>query len=331
MKICVFGAGAIGGFMAAHLGRAPEVEVSVVARGAHLEAIRRDGLKIVLPKETFTTRVRATDDALELGRQDVVIVALKQHQVSPALEAIMPLIGDATTVVPPTTGIPYWYFYGLPGPNRDRQIDALDPGGAQWRMLGPERAVGCVYWIACEVTAPGTVTHDGAFANFPIGEPDGSTSPRIAALGAAMEAGGLKAPIVDDIRAWLWMKMISSLAWNPVAVLTGATNGEIAKHPEVVAIVRRMMEEAGRLAARFGVVDMPMSIDERLGLGLSIVNHKMSMLQDLERGRPPEAAVLLDSLAAMRALADVRTPTIDAVTALLALRVELLHAAPPAR
>ena len=228
----------------------------------------------------------------------------------------------------PTTGIPYWYFHGLPGqnasPNAGHQIDRLDPGGEQWRRLGPERALGCVYWVATEVIEPGVVHHDGQLLRFPIGEPDGGASPRIERLNEAMAAARLNPQIVPDIRAWIWAKMISSLCWNPVAALTGATLAEMNAQPAVVAIVRRMMAEADALAARVGVPRLPLSIDERINAARNAGAHKMSMLQDLERGRPLEIDVLMDSVLAMRdltpSLLPSTTPTIDDLYALLRLR-----------
>jgi 2-dehydropantoate 2-reductase len=171
MKICIFGAGAIGGFVATHLAQVPGVDVSVVARGAQLAAIRERGLRVVTPQGETSARVQATDRPADLGPQDVVFIALKQHQVAPALDGLSALLGPQTAVVPPTTGIPYWYFHGLPGPHAGHQIDRLDPGGEQWRRLGPERALGCVYWVATEVIEPGVVHHDGHLLRFPIGEP----------------------------------------------------------------------------------------------------------------------------------------------------------------
>jgi len=320
MKICIYGAGAIGGFVAAHLAQVPGLEVSVVARGAHLAAIRARGLRVVAPQGEISARVHATDEPAELGPQDVVFIALKQHQVAGALDGITALLGPHTAVVPPTTGIPYWYFHGLPGVHAGRQIERLDPGGAQWQRLGPERALGCVYWVATEVVEPGVVHHDGKLLRFPIGEPDGSTSARLMRLAEAMNAAGLNAQAVPDIRAWIWAKMISSLCWNPVAVLTGATLAEMNARPEVVAIVRRMMTEADALAAQLGVPALPLSIDERIAAARNAGAHKMSMLQDWERGRPLEIDVLSDSITAMRELAGVATPTIDDMYALLRLR-----------
>lgn len=324
-KICVFGAGAIGGYLAVHLAQVAGVEVSVVARGEHLDAIRNQGLKLVSPKGELQARVQATDRPEELGPQDLVILALKSHQVRPALPGVQALLGPGTAVMPPTTGIPYWYFHGLKGPLENRQIERLDPQGLQWRAMAPARVLGCVYWVASEVTAPGVIHHDGSLSRFPVGEPDGSmTSPRLLAFAEAMKAAGLDAPVVPDIRAWIWAKMISSLSWNPVATLTLGTLTEMNARPEIMAIVRRMMAEADALAARLGVEKMPISIDERIAAARKAGDHKMSMLQDLERGRPLETDVLVDSIVAMRELAQAATPTIDDVYALLRLRARKL-------
>jgi 2-dehydropantoate 2-reductase len=321
MKICVFGAGAIGGFVAGKLAQVDSLAVSVVARGPQLDAIRRSGLRVQSPSGTVEVRVRATGQADELGTQDVVFIALKQHQVADALPALATLIGPQTTVVPPTTGIPYWYFHGMPGPHGDRPLERLDPGAAQWRVLGPERAIGCVYWAAAEVTEPGVIHHDGKLLRFPIGEPDGTSSARILRLASAMNAAGLNAPVVPDIRAWIWAKMISSLSWNPVAVLTGATLDRLTASSEVVAVVRRMMREAERIAEALGVLSWPITADERIAAARNAGAHKMSMLQDWERGRELELGVLVDSIAAMRELAGAPTPTIDEVYGFLALKV----------
>jgi 2-dehydropantoate 2-reductase len=326
MKLCVFGAGAIGGYLATHLAQVDGLEVSVVARGEHLAAIRRNGLAIESPRGTLRARVRATDRPQELGAQDIVILALKSHQVTASLDGVQALLGPHTAVVPPTTGIPYWYFHELPGPHRNRQIERLDPQGRQWQALAPERVIGCVYWVASEVTAPGVIHHDGSLSRFPLGEPDGSNSERVLRLAAALKSAGLDAPVVPDIRAWIWAKMISSLCWNPVATLTLATLSEMNARPEVVAIVRSMMSEADALAHRLGVQQMPISIEQRITAARNAGDHRMSMLQDLERGRPLELEVLVDSIEAMREIAQSPTPTIDMVYALLRLRAARLPA-----
>lgn len=318
MKVCVYGAGAIGGHIAGHLARA-DVEVSVIARGPHLEAMQRKGLRVVTPNEDFTVPVKATGDASELGPQDYVFITLKSHQVTNALDAMQPLLGPDTAVIPPTTGIPYWYFYGQPGPHENLRLERLDPGGRQWEMLRPERAIGCVFWTGAEVVEPGVVRQDGAASGYPIGEPDGSESERIVRLSRAMYDGGLKAPVRRAIRGDLWIKMINSMCWNPVATVTAATLGELNGAPKVLDIVRRMMREAETVAAAFGV-RMPVPMEKRIIGTASIPEHKMSMLQDLERGRPLEIDVLIDSIESMRELVGIETPTLDAVLALARLR-----------
>lgn len=327
MRICIFGAGAMGGFVAARLAQVPGLSVSVVARGEQLAAIRANGLRLVSPSGDLRGRVTATDRAEELGPQDAVFIALKQHQVTPALPAIASLLGPETIVLPPTTGIPYWYFHGLAGPWRDCQIEQLDPGGAQWRTLGPERAIGCVYWAAAEVAAPGVIHHDGKLLRFPIGEPDGTSSARVTRFAEAMNAAGLNTPVVADIRAWIWAKMISSLSWNPLAVLTAATLDLMTRDPDVVRLVRRLMREAEVVAEALGVKEWPITTDQRIEAARNAGAHRMSMLQDWDRGRPLEIDVLTDSIAAMRELASVATPTIDEVYALLRLRVTSASAA----
>lgn len=319
MKVCVFGAGAIGGYIAAHLARVPDVDVSVVGRGSHLAAIRAHGVRIVGPDAAFSVTLRATDRPDELGPQDYIFITLKSHQVAPALDGIRTLIGPSTTVIPPTTGIPYWYFHGQTGRFANRRLDALDPDGRQWDVLGAERALGCVYWIATEVEAPGVIRHDGMDASFPIGEPDGTTSPRLERLAGAMGEEGLKAPTTDNIRGWLWIKMISSLCWNPVAPLGHATLGEVHERPDAVELVRRMMIEAEVVAATLGVT-LPVAREKRIAGTKLAGGHKMSMLQDLERGRPLEIDALADSIATMRDIAGIATPTIDLVLTLLRLR-----------
>ena len=323
MKICVFGAGAIGGFIAAKLSQVDGVEVSIVARGENLAAIRRDGLRLESPNGNIEANVTATDDPAELGVQDYVFLSLKSHQVAPALPGIKQLIGPDTSVLPPTTGIPYWYFHGLDG-FESKAIDALDPGGEQWKAIPGEKVLGVAYWVATELIEPGVVHHDGNVARIPVGEPDGSISERAARLSEAMIAAGLDAPAVPDIRSWIWIKMISSLSWNPVAVLTRSTLGEICAEPNAVAIIHRMMEEADAVAARLGAVP-PMTIDQRVGVARDAGAHKMSMLQDLERGRPLEVDVLFGSLAAMRDIVNIKTPTIDDIYALVKLHVAALE------
>ena len=320
VKICVFGAGAIGTFIAGRLASVPGVQVSVVARGAQLAAISQNGITIESLKGAVGVRVTATDDTATLGVQDYVFLTLKSHQVTPSLQQIRTLMNGDTAVIPPTTGIPFWYFHQLSG-HAPRAIERLDPGGQQWAALPGHQVLGAVYWLACEVVSPGVVRHDGSFLNIPVGEPDGSVSSRLRLLSEMMIKAGINAPAVANIRSWIWIKMISSLSWNPVAVLTGATLGELNARPQIVAIVRRMMEEADAVAACLGAVP-PMSIEERIATARAAPDHKMSMLQDVERGRPLEVEALIGSIEAMRDISGLPTPTIDDIYALLMLRLD---------
>ena len=324
MKICVFGAGAIGGYLAIHLARVAGVELSVVARGDHLAAIRRNGLTLRSSRGEQRAEVRASDRPADFGPQDIVILALKTPQVAPALDAIRPLLGPDTAVVPPTTGIPYWYFHDLPGPYRNLQLERLDPGGRQWQVLGPQRAIGCVFWIGGEVVAPGIIRQEGDLSRFPMGEPDGSESERVKRFSAAMSAAGLDAPVVPDIRAWIWAKMISSLCWNGIAALTTANLAEILASPTVMPVVRAMMDEAYDLARHTGIAQMPISGEQIVATAGKAGAHKPSMLQDLQRGRPLEVDVLIDSFESMSELAGSPTPTIHTVLSLLRLRAQKL-------
>jgi 2-dehydropantoate 2-reductase len=319
MKICVFGAGAIGSLIAARLARVPDVRVSVLARGAQLQAVRERGLRMLDGANAREVRVEAAGMPEELGTQDCVFVTLKAQQFTPALPDITPLLGPDTMVITPTTAIPYWYFYGLPGPHEGRRVEALDPGHRQWDAIHPSRVLGCVFRVAAEVVEPGVVRQDGHLARLPLGEPDGSRSRRAERLSTVMTQAGFESPVVPDIRGWLWHKMISSLCWNPLAVLTRATWGQLANQPRVQALARRMVEEADAVATAMGGRP-PISVDERMAAPHSAPHHRMSMLQDLERGRPLEYEHLLASFHALRDITGLATPTIDDVYALLQLR-----------
>ncbi len=325
MKVCIYGAGAIGGHIGAHLARGG-VDVSLIARGAHLAAIQRNGIRVVSANDDFTIPVRATDDPATLGRQDYVFITLKSHQVDGVLEDMGSLLGPETAVIPPTTGIPWWYFYQLAGPHADRRLPELDPGGRQWSMIGPERVIGCAFWTGAEVVEPGVVHQDGLRAAYPIGEPSGEMTPRLTALVEAMTAGGLHAPVQKDIRGQIWIKMINSLCWNQAAFLTEAINGRFQDAPDAVEVVRRMMTEMEAIAAALGA-QMPAPMEKRIAMTVRAADHTMSMLQDLQRGRPIEIDVLADSVTAMSRIAGIPAPTVDALTALTKLkgRVREVH------
>jgi len=313
MKICVYGAGAIGGYVAARLAHAG-AEVTVIARGDKLAAIRTHGLKLIQERGDIVTRPAATDDPAEAGPQDYVIVAMKAHAVPAVAARMAPLLGPATAVVPAVNGVPWWYFYRLDGPYRDRRLETVDPGGAQWRHIGPERVIGCVVYPAAEVAAPGVVRHI-ALDRMPIGEPDGSRSERALRLSEMMILAGMKAPVRARIRDDIWVKLWGNVSFNPVSVLTGATLGEIARDAGTRRVVRAMMVEAQAVGETLGV-RFPIGVDARIEGGAEVGGHKTSTLQDLEAGRPLELAPLVGAVAELGDVVGIDTPTIDMIYAL---------------
>ena len=328
LRICIFGAGAIGGYLAGHLARAGLCQVSVVARGAQLAAMRANGLSVTTPQGSFRVAVHATDDAASLGPQDIVFITLKAQQLDAALPQIATLLDADTAVVPPTTGIPYWFFHGMGGPFNDRRLEAVDPGGRQWEVLHPRRVIGAVIWIGAHCTAPACVVQDGAQAGCPLGEPDGSSSPRLVRLAELFNASGIHARIRPDIRGDIWVKATNSLCFNPVATLTLARMRDLAAEAGAVALLRAMMTEVDALAARLGL-QIPYPPEKRIGVTLSAPDHKMSMLQDLEAGRALEWPVMAASLRAVRDLAGLPTPALDAVTALMNVRLATYQTGSP--
>ncbi|MBM3490827.1 MAG: 2-dehydropantoate 2-reductase [Alphaproteobacteria bacterium] len=320
MKICIYGAGAIGGQIGAQLARSG-IEVSLVARGPHLAAIQRNGLTLVAEGERFTVRPRATDNAAELGAQDFVFIALKAHGTPAAVPRLKPLLGPHTAVVTAMNGMPWWYFYKLAGPYEGRQIETVDPGGAQWRGIGPERAIGCVLWQAAEIVEPGVVElrHGN---RMPIGEPDNSRSERAQLLSKAMLAAGLKSPVKTNIRDEIWMKLWGNLSFNPVSLLTQGTLERIASDPDTKPAVRAMMIEAEAIAHRLGV-RFAMNVDKRIEVAREVGAHKTSMLQDLELGRPIELEALTGVVIELGRIVGVPTPAIEMVYGLARQRARI--------
>jgi 2-dehydropantoate 2-reductase len=320
MKICVFGAGAIGGFLSAKLAKAG-ADVSVVARGPHLAAMREKGLTLLEGEGAFTVPVRASDDPVELGPQDYVFVTLKAHSVPPVVPKMQPLIGETTTIVSGVNGVPWWYFHGLDGPLANTRLKSVDPGGAQWKGLGPERVLGCVVYPAAEVSEPGTIRHiEGN--RFSLGEPTGEKSERAMRLSEALGAAGLKAPVRPRIRDEIWVKLWGNLSFNPISALTHATLDVLCTDPGTRAVARGMMVEAQTIAEKLGV-RFPIDVDRRIEGGAAVGAHRTSMLQDLLAGRPMEIDALVTSVQELGRLTDVPTPTIDTVLALVRLRARV--------
>jgi 2-dehydropantoate 2-reductase len=320
MKVCIFGCGAVGSFIAAHLANSGRCDVSVVARGDNLKVIWQRGIHAITAKGDLHARVRAVGDPSALPPQDYVILTMKAHQLDAALEPLQTLLHEDTVVLPPTTSIPHWFFANFEGPLKNQRLGRIDPGGRQWRFIEPARVLGCLYWIPAELIAPGVVRQHGPAAAFPLGEPGGEQSERVTRLSEVMEAGGLAAPVVDDIRSEIWMKMVSSLGWSHLAVLTHASYGEIGELPEVVDLARRLMSEVDAIGEALGVA-ITKPLQSRMQLALDAKNFKHTMLQDLERGKPLEFQPIYDSICEVRDLAGIPTPMLDIFLPLMVLRV----------
>lgn len=292
--------------------------VSLVARGPHMQAIQANGLTLRMAGESFTQAITCTDDPAELGPQDYVIVTLKAHSVPAVVDQLPSLFHDDTAVVMAVNGVPWWYFYDLEGPYRDRQLESVDPGGRQWAVIEPRRAIGCVVYPACEVAEPGVIEHiEGD--RFSIGEPQGEKTERLLALADALRKAGLKAPIRPRIRDEIWVKLWGNLSFNPISALTGATLEQICGDPRTRALARAMMVEAQAIGERLGV-RFPVDVDRRIAGAEAVGAHKTSMLQDLERGRAMEIDALVGAVAELGRLTAVPTPTIDTVLALVQQR-----------
>ncbi len=318
MKICIFGAGAIGGYLGAKLAQAG-ADVSLVARGPHLAAIQAKGLTLIEEgADSVTVPVRASADAAELGPQDYVIVTLKAHSVPPVVAAMQPLIGDSTTIVSGVNGVPWWYFHKIGGPYEGTRLHSVDPGDVQWDGFGPDRVLGCVVYPAAEVSTPGTIRHiEGN--RFSLGEPDGSKSDRAMALSQALQAAGLKAPVRPRLRDEIWVKLWGNLSFNPISALTHATLDVLCTDPGTRDVARRMMVEAQEIAEKLGVT-FPIDVERRIDGGAAVGAHRTSMLQDLDAGRPMEIDALIGSVQELGRVTGTATPTIDTVLALIALR-----------
>ena len=318
MKICIFGAGAIGGYMGVKLAQAG-ADVSLVARGPHLAAMKDKGLTLIEEGgDPVTVPVTASDDPADLGPQDYVIVTLKAHSVPPVVPRMQPLIGDHTTIVSGVNGVPWWYFHKIGTDLEGTRLESVDPGNAQWDGFGPDRVLGCVVYPAAEVIEPGVIKHiEGN--RFSLGEPDGSKSERATALSQALSSAGLKAPVRPRLRDEIWVKLWGNLSFNPISALTHATLDVLCTDPGTRAVARGMMVEAQEIAEKLGV-KFPIDVDRRIDGGAAVGAHRTSMLQDLDQGRPMEIDALVGSVQELGRVTGTPTPTIDTVLALIQLR-----------
>ena len=314
MKVAVFGAGAIGGLLAARISLVG-AEVTVIARGPHLAAMQANGLTLRSGGASVVARPRCVANAAEAGVQDAVIVTLKAHALPAAAPAIATMMGAETSLVTAINGVPYWYFYGLDGPWRDRRIASVDPGGTLWDILPPAQVIGAIVYPAAEVVEPGVVEHTYG-DRFTLGEPAGGRGARIEALSRLLIAAGFRVPVRPRIRDELWVKLWGNLAFNPLSALTGATLDRLAGQTDLRALARAMMSEAQRVAEALGV-RFAIDVDKRIDGAAEVGAHKTSMLQDLERGRPMEIDALLGAVVELGEMVALPIPQCAAVRALL--------------
>ena len=314
MKICIYGAGAIGGYMAVMMKQAG-IDVSLVARGPHLAAIRENGLKLLIDGEEKVARMPATKVAAELGPQDFVIVGLKAHQAWESAEDLAPLLGPETAVVTAQNGVPWWYFYGLEGPYENKRLSTVDPGDRQWNAIGPERVIGSTVYPATEIVEPGVVKHIYGDA-FGLGEPNPTQTARLKAFGDALDASGLRARYYKDIRDDIWLKLWGNLCFNPISALTRATLDVVATDPGTRALAKAMMLEAQAIGEKVGAT-FKVDVERRINGAAKVGAHRTSMLQDVDAGKPIELDALLSSVQEMGRLTGVETPHVDIVLALV--------------
>lgn len=318
MKIAIIGAGAIGGYVGVKLALAGE-DVTFIVRGANLKAIREHGMKLVMDDGTehVARNVRATDDYGDAGPQDVVILATKAHQVAAVAGELPRLFGPDTAVVTMQNGIPFWYFHKTGGPLEGSPVHSVDSGGELARRIPPDRVIGCVVYPASELVAPGVVRHiEGD--RFPLGELDGRTTERVTRISEAFTRAGFKAPVLEDIRSEIWLKLWGNLTFNPISSLTHATLVDICQYSPSRGLAANMMREAQAVAEKLGIT-FRVSLDKRIAGAEKVGKHKTSMLQDIEAGRAPEIDALVGSVAELARLTETPTPHIDTVYALVKL------------
>ena len=314
MKICIYGAGAIGGYMGVLLKRAG-YDVSLVARGAQLEAIKAKGCELRIADKTYVESMPASKSPADLGVQDYVIIGLKAHQAWETAEDLRPLLGPDTAVVTAQNGVPWWYFYGLEGPYANKRLASVDLGDRQWNAIGPERVIGCTVYPATETLEPGVIQH--IYGNqFGLGEPNRKPSARVQRLADALAAAELKPRIYDDIRDDIWIKLWGNLCFNPISALTQATLDIIATDPATRALSRNMMLEAKAIGDKLGA-NFRVDVDRRIDGAAKVGAHKTSMLQDLLKEKALEIDALVSAVQEMGRITGVPTPYIDVVLGLI--------------
>lgn len=309
MRFAVVGAGAIGAYVGAALARGG-ADVTLIARGAHLAAMRENGVRVLSPRGDFTAHPPVTDDLAAVADADVVFVALKAYSLPAIAPRLGALMQPGAAAIWAQNGIPWWYFQSLPG---EAGLESVDPGGVIARSIAPEQNIGCVVFCSTEIIEPGVIQHiEGT--RFTIGEPDGSVSQRCTDISAAFRAGGLKAPVETRLRDQIWLKLIGNVAFNPVTALTRATLGELGTVPEMVDLLRAVFAECALVAERLGIA-FPVSLERRLEAGIAVGDHRTSMLQDLEAGKELELDCMTGAVVELAGRLGIDVPHVRTVHA----------------
>lgn len=310
MKICIVGAGATGGYLGVKLINAG-FDVSLVARGAHLTAMKKNGLTLIENDKEITCSPKCSDSMKELGKMDFIFITLKAYSINGLVEEISTMFDENTSVISSYNGIPWWYFFGAEGQFKNYRIKCIDPKNIQWNVITPERIIGCVVYPATEIIEPGVIKHiEGN--RFSLGEPNGAQTERISRISKAMARADLKAPVRKNIRQEIWMKLIGNLAFNPLSVITGETLDVLLLNEENKKTAYEAMKEATLIMDKLNV-PMSISIDQRIEGAAKVGSHKTSMLQDYERGKELELDALVVAVKEIADLLGIKTPTIDRI------------------
>ncbi|WP_283743297.1 2-dehydropantoate 2-reductase [Sideroxydans sp. CL21] len=328
MKICIVGAGAIGGMLGARFAQAGH-DVTLILRGANLTAVQQNGLKLIEEdgNELLVKQIKATSALAEAGVQDVVILTLKAHQVAAVAAELPALMHAGTRIITMQNGIPWWYFHKLPGEMGKRyqgiNVQTVDPDGNIAKYIDVDRVIGSVVYPASEVISPGVIkVIEGN--RFSLGELDGSDTPSIRAISEAFKGAGFKSPISSDIRSEIWLKLWGNLSFNPISALTHATLEDICVFPATRELAANMMREAQIIGEKLGV-QFKVSLEKRINGAQAVGQHKTSMLQDVELGRPLEFEALIGSVMELGRITETPTPNINAVYALVSLLANKLQ------
>ena len=312
MKFLIAGAGAIGAYMGACMARAGQ-DVTLFARGPHLRAMQEHGVRVKSVDGDFEAHPKISENLEEVGPVDVIFLGVKAHGLTQLAPQLKPVLGPHTAVVGTQNGIPWWFFQGWGGEHEGMHLERVDPGGTIANAIEPRRAIGSIVYFATEIAEPGVIRHTEG-NRISLGEPDGTRSDRIRQIAEALIAAGLRSPVTTRIRQEIWVKILGNVAFNPISALTGATLVQMARDPEVSALIRKIMEETESVGAKLGL-ELPITIDQRIAGAEKVGEHKTSMLQDLEAGRPIELEAIVGAVVELGERLNVPMPHTRAVYA----------------